>query len=392
MKYPYGRHNLSKEDRESVMEVLNSDFITQGSVTPLFEKEICEYINCKYAIAVSSATAALHLSCITLGINKNSIVWTSSISFVATANAALYCQAEVKFIDINLETGNLDLEELEKNLKKAKVNNSLPDLLIVVHMAGSPLDMEKILSLKKEYKFSVIEDASHAFGAEYFGIKVGSCSYSEISVFSFHPVKMITTGEGGAITTNNKNFYEKAKLLRSHGIEKDPMKMKEDPIGNWKYEQQYLGFNYRIADINTALGISQLKRIENIIQKRRYLVGLYNSIFIDFPYGKVLNEIKNTKSSYHLALFRINSIKTIEQYKNIFDSLRSQGIGVQLHYYPIHLQYFYKQFGWQKGDLPSSEKYARTTISIPLYESLEEKDIMIISKIIKATLKDILEP
>ncbi len=386
MKYPYGKQYLSKEDKESVLKVLDSELITQGTVTPAFEDQISKYVSSKHTIALSSATAALHLSCLTLGIDKNSIVWTSSISFVATSNAALYCGAQVEFVDINYDTGNINLEILEEKLKEAKNLDKLPDLLIVVHLGGSPVNMKRISTLKKQYNFLVLEDASHALGAEFNNHKVGSCEFSEICVFSFHPVKMITTGEGGAITTNSKEYFEKAYLLRSHGIERDPNKMKDIPDGAWKYEQQYLGYNYRISDINTALGLSQLKRLDSIVDKRRKLIKIYRRLFEDFQYGEIIEEIDNSKSSYHLALFRLRQINKIQDYKFIFDSLRAQGIGVQLHYYPIHLQFFYKALGWKKGDLPNSEKYSKTTLSIPLYEKLSEKDLKIISKIIKKTL------
>ena len=266
MKYPYSKQNITNEDIKNVVNVLKSEFITQGPITPQFENEISSYVKCKYTLAVNSATSALHLSYLSLGINEDSNVWTSPISFVATSNAALYCNAQVKFIDIDYKTGNIDLNKLENSLVEANLNNKLPDLLVVVHMAGSPIDMERVYSLKLKYNFQVVEDSSHALGAEYFGQKVGSCSFSEMSVFSFHPVKMITTGEGGAITTNNKDLYEKCKLLRSHGLERDPQKMKRIPEGQWKYEQQLLGYNYRIADINCALGISQLKRLDYIVK------------------------------------------------------------------------------------------------------------------------------
>ncbi len=384
MKYPYGKQNITNEDINNVVEVLKSKFITQGPTTPKFEKEISNYVKSKYTLAVNSATAALHLSYLSLGINAASIVWTSPISFVATSNAALYCDAEIKFIDIDYETGNIDLNKLESSLEEANLNNQLPDLLVVVHMAGSPIDMQRIHSLKLKYDFKVVEDASHALGAEYFGYKVGSCTFSEMSVFSFHPVKMITTGEGGAITTNNKDLYEKCNLLRSHGLERDPKKMRQVPEGQWKYEQQFLGYNYRIPDINSALGISQLKRLDCVVKKRRELIKIYCDLLKDFPYGNILQEIKGTKSSYHLALLRINCISNLKEYKRIFDSLRLNGLGVQLHYYPIHLQPYYLNLGWKEGDMPSAEKYSHTTLSLPLYEELNYDDIFNIVMVLKS--------
>lgn len=386
MQYPYGKQHLNKEDIESVVRVLNSEFITQGPITPQFEEEINKYVRSKYSLAISSATAGLHLSCLALGLNKDSIVWTTPISFVATSNSALYCKSKVEFIDIDYSTGNMDINLLEEKLEQANKKNKLPNLLIIVHLAGSPLDMKRVYELKIKYNFSIIEDASHALGAEYFGFKVGCCRYSDLSVFSFHPVKMITTGEGGAITTNNKLLYEKCKLLRSHGIEKDPQKMKDKQIGLWKYEQQMLGYNYRISDINTALGLSQIKRLDSIIKKRRELINQYNSLFEGYDAVKIITEIKHTRSSYHLALMRLRKVKKLSKYKYIFESLRSKGLGVQLHYYPIHLQYFYKKLGWNKGDFPVAEKYAFTTLSIPLYETLEDKDISKIVRLIKETL------
>jgi len=368
-KIPYGKQFISKDDIKAVNLVLQSEFITQGPYVPKFEKFISDLTGSKYASAVSSATSALHLGCLSLGIKKGSIVWTSSNSFVATSNAALYCGAEIDFIDIDKETFNISIQALENKLQKAKVDDCLPDLVIPVHLTGNSCDMKKIFSLSKKYGFKILEDASHCIGGMYQNEMIGSCKFSDACVFSFHPVKIITTGEGGAITTNDASIDTKIKQLRSHGIERNQSKFISDVSLSWYYEQQDLGYNYRMTDIQAALGCSQIKRIEEIIRKRNDVSKIYD---------RKLN-CKNIKkpdldlfkgSAFHLYVIRVK-----EHRDGLRKHLSSKNIFTNLHYFPIHLQPYYQNKGFSLGMFPETEDYGKEALSLPIFPELEEKEI-----------------
>ncbi len=367
MKIPYSRQWIDNQDLREVEKVLKSDFITQGPKIDEFETEISRYVNSSYCIAVNSATSALHLACLALGLKKGDLFWTSPISFVASANCGIYCGAEVDFVDIHEDTFNIDVYSLEKKLHKAKTIGRLPKVIIPVHMAGQSSDAKKIYELVKPYNIKIIEDASHSIGGTYNNKKIGSCKFSDVTVFSFHPVKIITSGEGGAIVTNNKNIFNKVRLLRSHGINKNPKLFNNKNYEDWHYEQIELGFNYRITDIQASLGISQLKKIDVFIEKRNELAQKYYSMLKDQPlYLPVI--LDNVKSSFHLYIIRVKDKK---KHKTLFDYLRQNGILVNLHYIPIHLHPYYKKLGFKKGMFPKSEKYYSQAMSIPIFPQLK---------------------
>ncbi|MFK5985253.1 MAG: UDP-4-amino-4,6-dideoxy-N-acetyl-beta-L-altrosamine transaminase [Pseudomonadota bacterium] len=382
---PYGKQSINQDDINRVVEVLKSDFLTQGDVVPAFEQAIADYCLAKYASAVCNATAALHLACLALGVGKGDIVWTCPNTFVASANCALYCGAQIDFVDINSQTYNLSVQKLKEKLAVAKKNSALPKVVIPVHFAGQSCEMKEIKELSKIYGFAIIEDASHAIGAEYLGKKVGSCQYSDISIFSFHPVKIMTTGEGGMLVTNHKKLNDKIKLLRSAGITKNPELMTKEAHGSWFYQQLELGFNYRMTDIQAALGLSQLNRLDQFIAKRCQIAEKYTqqleNLSLVLPYQHV-----DSSSSWHLYVLRLNLGKIGKSKKEIFADLQTSGIGVQIHYIPVHTQPFYQNLGFQSGDFPQSECYYKEAISIPLFYDMTEADIRYIVK----TLKEIL--
>tara|TARA_Y100000996_G_scaffold412541_1_gene398913 strand:- start:18095 stop:19264 length:1170 start_codon:yes stop_codon:yes gene_type:complete len=370
---PYSRQNIDKSDIESVLEVLKSDYITQGPKTPLFESKLSEKFDAKYAIAVNNATSALHLACLSLGVTKNDIVWTSTITFVASANCARYCGAEIDLIDIDSNNFNISTDKLEEKLKKAKKKNRLPKVLIPVHLAGNPCEMERIYNLSKEYGFKIIEDASHAMGARYKNSKIGSCKYSDITVFSFHPVKMITTAEGGVCLTNNKDLHDKIYNLRSHGIIRSNYTNPNENHGPWYYEQTELGFNYRLNDILSALGISQLDRLDSFIKKRNKLANYYLNKLKEnkFLIPQIIN--KQDLSSYHLFIVKIDK-SHFESRLNLFEKLRGEGYFVNIHYIPIYKHPYYSKM-FDKKDFSNSEEYYSSCISLPLYPNLDETEI-----------------
>ncbi len=363
---PYGRQNITDEDVTAVVEVLKSGFITQGPAVEYFEKKICEKVNCKSAVAVNSATSALHIACLALGLKKGDILWTSGISFVASANCGIYCGANVDFVDIQPDTVNICINSLEAKLKNAAVKKQLPKILIVVHMCGSPADLKKIHELSLQYKFRIIEDASHAIGAEYDGKKIGSCLFSDAAVFSFHPVKIVTTGEGGVITTNDNHVAQKLQMLRSHGVTRNNELLSNKSEGDWYYEQIDLGYNYRITDIQAALGISQLGRLENIVAQRNIKAANYHELLKDLP----LNFQKvyvGAKSAYHLFVIQLDNHKNR---KRVFNFLKENKIGVNVHYIPIYHQPYYQKFGYDKKNFRGCEKYYKACISLPLFPEL----------------------
>ena len=374
---PYGKQNVTEEDIGSVVKVLKSDFLTQGDEVPNFEKAIIKKVNSHFAVAVNSATSALHIACLALGLTKGDIVWTSPITFVASANCGRFCGAEIDFVDIDLSTALMSIPLLKKKLVEAKLKNKLPKILIVVHLTGASCDMEEIAKLSKEYNFSVIEDASHALGGRYKDSLVGSCKYSDVTVFSFHPVKIITTAEGGIATTNNFNLFKKMTEFRSHGIVRDSKEFKFLKNVPWGYEQHNLGFNYRMNDIQAALGTNQLKRLDWIIDKRNKIANRYiKKLSINnLSLLKVPNQVI---CSYHLAVVRLPNCNEIK-YEKVFNYLRQSNIGVQLHYLPVHLHPYYRKLGFKQGDFPNSETYSKSAISIPIFPELtfKEQDFII---------------
>tara|TARA_S200000501_G_scaffold184021_1_gene173285 strand:- start:45666 stop:46835 length:1170 start_codon:yes stop_codon:yes gene_type:complete len=378
---PYGKQNINKEDIQSVVEVMKSDFLTQGPITPDFEKEIITYTGAKYSVAVINATSALHLGCLALGVGNGDIVWTSPISFVASANCAKYCGAEIDFVDIDSKTYNLSVDSLEAKLISAKLKNKLPKVVIVVHLAGQSCDMESIHKLSTRYGFSIIEDASHSIGGSYKSKKIGSCEYSDICVFSFHPVKIITTCEGGVCTTNKKKLFSKIYNLRSHGIVRNQDEMVHKSHGPWYYEQLDLGFNYRLNDLQAALGLSQIKRLDSFVKKRHQIAYEYDSLFTKLDFIQTPFQDKNCYSSYHLYIIRIKSNNKHNK-KKIFEKLRSSGVFVNIHYIPIYLHPYYEK-NYSKKDFPNSNKYYEEALSIPIYPGLSEDSIQFVFNTIK---------
>ncbi|MFA5336869.1 MAG: UDP-4-amino-4,6-dideoxy-N-acetyl-beta-L-altrosamine transaminase [Candidatus Omnitrophota bacterium] len=356
---PYGRQYIDKSDIRAVTGILKSKWLTQGPMVDKFEKALCRYTGAKYAVAVSSGTAALHIACLSAGIKSGDEVITSPITFVASANCVLYCGGRPVFADIQRDTVNIDPEAIKKKLtKKTKA-------LIPVHFAGHPCDLEEISRIAKDYNLIVIEDAAHAFGAQYKGSKIGSCKYSDMAIFSFHPVKHITTGEGGAVLTNKKELYEKLLMFRSHGITKEKTRLINKNKGKWYYEMQTLGFNYRITDFQCALGISQLKKIDEFIKQRRDIAENYDRKLSKLDEIILPKEKSYVKSSWHLYCIRLkNHLKR----KSIFDKLIKSGIGVQVHYIPVHLQPYHRhKFGYGEGNFPVAESYYDSCITLPLY-------------------------
>ncbi|MBM9577343.1 UDP-4-amino-4,6-dideoxy-N-acetyl-beta-L-altrosamine transaminase [Leptospira sp. 201903070] len=368
---PYGRQNISQEDIDAVVQVLKSDFLTQGPMVPRFESAVAKDCNVKHAIAVNSATSALHIACLSLGVEPGDIVWTSPNSFVASSNCALYCGATVDFIDIDSRTYNLSAAKLEEKLEKAEKDGKLPKVVIPVHFAGQPAEMEKIQKLSKKYGFKIIEDASHAIGGKYKGEPIGNCKYSDITVFSFHPVKIITTGEGGMCLTNDEELYVKMYRLRSHGITRDVAQMVNDPDGPWYYEQLELGFNYRMPDILAALGVSQHNRLHEFIEKRHSLVKRYDELLADKPVV-IPWQHPDSYSAFHLYVVLLNLDELKHTQTQIFERFRNAGILANLHYIPIYRQPYYQKMGFKREDFPNTEDYYSKAITLPLYPGLTD--------------------
>lgn len=371
MIIPYARQNINEADIESVVNILKSDWLTQGPAIERFEKAVAEYVNVKYAVAVSSATAALHLACLAAGLEQGDYLWTSPNTFVASANCGIYSGGKVDFVDINSRTYNLDVIKLEDKLEATKLAGKLPRVVIPVHFSGQSCEMERIAQLASEFNFEVIEDASHAIGGLYQNKLIGSCEYAAMTVFSFHPVKIITTGEGGMILTNREDLYRKLILLRSHGITRDSELMEGESHGPWYYQQISLGYNYRMTDIQAALGYSQLHRIDEFINRRRYLAERYNKLLAGLP---VITpwEHPDSKSSYHLYVVRLKLDQIKKTHRQVFEGLRQEGIIVNLHYIPVHTQPYYQKLGFKWGDYPEAERYYREAISLPMYYGLKD--------------------
>lgn len=370
---PYGRQEITDADIESVIDVLRSDFLTQGPAVPQFEASVTSHIKVAHAVAVNSATSALHIACLALGLEQKDILWTTPITFVASANCALYCGASVDFVDIDPKTYNISIEALREKLFDAERNGKLPKILVAVHLCGQPCEMEEIHRLSKLYDFKVIEDASHAIGGKYKGEFIGNCRYSDITVFSFHPVKIITTAEGGMALTNSDYLAEKMQLLRSHGITRDSNKMTHVADGPWYYQQVELGYNYRMTDIQAALGASQMTRLDQYVSTRHTLVDQYNQAFENFPITRPWQHADGY-SAYHLYVIRLNKSNIKKSHLEVFDHLRNAGIGVNLHYIPVHTQPYYQKLGFKAGDFPEAEKYYSEAISLPLYTKLSTED------------------
>ena len=382
----YGQQDITDDDIESVVSILRSDFLTQGPAIPNFEYEISNYAGAKYSVAVNSATSALHIACLALDLGTGDFLWTSPNSFVASANCAIYCGANVDFVDIDADTNNMCPIKLHEKLIQAKKVGRLPKIVIPVHLGGHSCDMEKIYTLGKEFGFSIIEDASHAIGATYKDRPVGCCQYSDIAIYSFHPVKIITTGEGGIALTNNPELDQKMRLLRSHGITRDPKQMLFIPDGPWYYEQISLGFNYRITDIQAALGISQLKRVDSYIQKRRKIVEVYNKAFKNLPLI-LPSELSYCQSSWHLYIIRLKLDEIQKTLKEVHVELLNYEIGVNLHYIPIHTHPYYQKRGFKKGDFPQSERFYSQAISLPIHPNLKKEEQIKIIDAVKGIIQ-----
>ena len=371
---PYGCHNISEDDVTAVIKVLQSKCLTQGPVVPKFENAVAAKVGASFAVAANSATSALHISCLALGLKPGDHVWTSPITFVASSNCARYCGSYVDFVDIDPFTYNMDISKLSIKLEQAKKTNSLPKIVIPVHYAGQPCDMYSIYELSKEYGFKIIEDASHAIGSSYVNTKVGSCTHSDITVFSFHPVKIITSGEGGMATTNNIELDNKLRLLRTHGITNDKMLFDERPHQEiWNYQQIELGFNYRMSDIHAALGLSQLQQLDKFIECRQRIAKRYQSRLKNLPII-IPTQSEQTLSSYHLYSIRINQQRSGKTQRQIYDILWDNGIAANLHYIPVHRQPYYENLGFKAGDFPEAEQFHREAITLPIYPGLTQPE------------------
>jgi UDP-4-amino-4,6-dideoxy-N-acetyl-beta-L-altrosamine transaminase len=366
---PYGRQNVSQADIDAVVKVLRSDFLTQGPAVPEFERAVAARVGARHAVAVNSATSALHIACMALGLREGERLWTVPNSFVASANCARYCGASVDFVDIDPCTWNLSVPALAAKLGEAKRAGTLPKVLVPVHFAGQPTEQEQIWDLARAYGFKVLEDASHAIGASRHGEPVGSCRWSDITVFSFHPVKIVTSGEGGMALTNDAALAQRMAMLRSHGITRDPELLHLKDAPPWHYEQQLLGFNYRMTDIHAALGTSQLTRLEECVAQRNALARRYNGALQGLPLELPTVRAEN-RSAFHLYVVRIKSAAGAKTQRQVMTELRARGVGVNLHYRAVHLQPYYRELGFAPGHFPQAEAYAESAFSLPLYPNL----------------------
>ncbi|MDI6750643.1 MAG: UDP-4-amino-4,6-dideoxy-N-acetyl-beta-L-altrosamine transaminase [Rhodocyclaceae bacterium] len=370
---PYGRQDIDERDVAAVVEVLRSEWLTQGPAVPRFEQTVAAHCGASHAVAVNSATSALHLACLALGLGPGDWLWTSPISFVASANCARYCGAGVDFVDIDPRTANMSVAALAEKLERAAKTGRLPKIVVPVHFAGQPCEMAAIHALSRQYGFRIIEDASHAIGARYRNEPVGNCRFSDITVFSFHPVKIVTTGEGGMALTNDPRLAETMALLRSHGITRDPGRMDHEPDGPWYYQQIMLGYNYRMTDIQAALGLSQWLRLEAFLSSRRRLAARYERELAGLPLTPLWQH-PDTQSAWHLYVVRLKLDAIGKSHRQVFEALRAAGIGVNLHYIPVHTQPDYRRLGFQAGDFPAAERYYAEAISLPMYAALSEAE------------------
>ena len=364
----YGKQSVNQNDIQAVEEVLRSEFLTQGPMIERFEQRVAEYCGAKYAVAVTNATSALHIACKAAGLVHGDTLWTSPITFVASANCGRYCGAKVDFVDIDDATYNMSVDELEKKL----VAGGRPEVIVPVHLCGQSCDMERIYALSKKYSFTVIEDASHALGATYKGMRVGNCKYSDMTVFSFHPVKIITTGEGGMVLTNDEDLYEKLTLYRSHGITRDAGKLTKVADGPWYYQQIELGYNYRMTDIQAALGYSQMNRLDMFVARRRELAKRYDELLVGLPL-RVPYQSSDTNSSWHIYVVRLDKTRVKKNKTEIFEEMKQRGVTLNLHYIPVHLQPYYQDIGFRQGDFSVSERYYEEAFTLPLYYNLTDE-------------------
>lgn len=382
---PYGKQDIQQADIDAVIEVLTSDFLTQGPKIPVFETAVAEKVGAKHALAVNSATSALHIACLALGLGKGDWLWTTPVTFVASANCGLYCGAQVDFVDIDSKTYNISVSALKHKLERAAIEKRLPKVLVVVHLCGQSCEMQAIKALADQYGIKVIEDASHAIGGKYQGDYIGNGRYSDITVFSFHPVKIITTAEGGMVLTNSDELAGKMNLLRSHGITREPGLMTHEPHGSWYYQQVDLGFNYRMTELQAALGLSQLNRLDEYVARRHEIADRYNRLLKDLPITLPWQH-PDSYSGLHLYVIRLNLAEISVSHRDVFESLREQGIGVNLHYIPVHTQPYYENFGFKTEDFPEAMSYYREAISLPLFptmsDSEQDKVVKILNKVV----------
>ncbi len=365
---PYGKHLVDEQDIDAVVDVLRNQFLTQGAIVPQFEQALCDYTGCQYATAVNSATSGLHVACLAVGVGQGDIVWTVPNSFVASANCALYCGADIDFVDIDVATRNIDVNALTNKLVNASKSNSLPKVLIVVHFSGLSCDMHVIHALTQKYGIALVEDAAHALGGSYKHTKVGSCQYSDMAVLSFHPVKSITSAEGGAVLTNSKAYDDRIKLFGKHGVTRDVKQMETESHGPWYYQQIELGYNYRLSDLHAALGLSQLRKLDAFILRRTELALNYQEMLTDLPLKlPVLRDY--SKSAWHLYMVEL----TQHDRKSVFEQLHAKGVGVNVHYIPIHLHPFYQKMGFKQGDFPGAEFFYNNALTLPLFPSLSDQ-------------------
>ena len=382
----YGKQSINEEDIRAVENVLHSDFLTQGPAIERFEQHVADYCGVKYAVAVCNATAALHIACLSAGLGEKDCLWTSPITFVASANCGRYCGADVDFVDIDGKTYNMSVIALEEKLRCARKANKLPKVVIPVHLAGQSCDMARIKELSEEYGFTVIEDASHAVGADYLETKVGSCTFSDMTVFSFHPVKIVTTGEGGMVLTNDRELYEKLMIYRSHGITRDPARMTHASDGAWYYQQIELGCNYRMTDIQAALGNSQMTRLDAFVARRRKLAARYDILLQELPLATPY-VMEGAAPSWHIYVVRMVPDQVGKTKQQIFEEMKELGIVLNLHYIPVHCQPYYEKLGFRQGDFPASEKYYEEAFTLPLYYDLTNDEQDQVVEALKKTLR-----
>lgn len=382
---PYGRQDITQTDIDAVIAVLQSDFLTQGPNIEQFEQSVLQYAGAKHAVAVNSATSALHIACMALELGPGDWLWTTPNTFVASANCALYCGAQVDFVDIDPRTYNLCATKLEAKLIQAEKNGKLPKIVVPVHMTGQPCDMAAIHALGQKYGFKIIEDASHAIGGQYKGEPIGNGRYSDITVFSFHPVKIITTAEGGMALTNNDELSTRLGLFRSHGITRDPKLMTKSKDGPWYYQQVELGYNYRMTDIQAALGVSQMTRLDSYVAKRHDIAARYNELLANLPITLPWQH-PDSYSAYHLYVIRLQLDQIKTTHLKIFEALRAENIMVNLHYIPVHTQPHYQKFGFKEGDFPEAEQYYREAISLPMHPSLTHEEQNFVVQCIKTAI------
>ena len=371
----YGKQDINDEDVQAVVDVLKSDFLTQGPTIERFERRVADYCGAKYAVAVTNATSALHIACRAAGLTHGDMLWTSPITFTASANCGRYCGADVDFVDIDDATYNMSVDALEKKLQVVRAaggSGRLPKVVVPVHLAGQSCDMVRIHALAEEYGFTVLEDASHATGADYLDTKVGSCRYSDMAVFSFHPVKIVTTGEGGMVLTNRADLYEKLKLYRSHGITRDPKLMTHAADGPWYYQQVYLGYNYRMTDIQAALGASQMNRLDQFVARRRHLAARYDELLNGLPL-RTPHVMDGADPSWHIYIVRLDLTKVKKTKPQIFEEMKARGITLNLHYIPVHTQPYYAALGHWPEECPVAMQYYKEAFTLPLYVDLTEK-------------------